>query len=124
MGVSCFSQSSYPRKIVLGTDTIVALQPAQVTTINKAINERRYYKAMCELQAKDITDLKNIRSSMDTIVANKDSIIYLERQKLVEADRYNEKIKVSLQKKHYKRVLQVGVGGFIVGLITGIIITK
>lgn len=42
--ISCYSQSTYPKKITIGRDTVIAITESQLRDANYLLEERKIYK--------------------------------------------------------------------------------
>lgn len=125
MQTSGFSQTTYPRRVLLGSDTVVAITYKQLVAINKDLNSYSH------LLVKD--------SLLKDDLLTKDSILYLKtemlRAKESEIDAWSDKyyLEKSLRESNermYKkqksrsilRTCEVGVAGLIIGYLVRMLI--
>lgn len=123
MVTSGLSQTIYPKKILIGSDTVVAFTKPQLITINRSLNdyihlEKLYRNLQMELSVSD--SLCNLWRLTST---SQESIIKLEQSKVATVQKYNEQLQLSLKnekKKSRKAKIGVGIGSIIVGIIVGV----
>ena len=125
MQTSGFSQTTYPRRVLLGSDTVVAITYKQLVAINKDLNSYSH------LLVKD--------SLLKDDLLTKDSILYLKTEMLrakeseIDAlsDKYylekslresNERMYKKQKSRSILRTCDVGVAGLIIGYLVRMLI--
>ena len=118
-----FCQSGYPKKVIINRDTVVALTPEQVKTINISylqLQEVKEYNALYKktidsysvllpVYDNTVQDLKNIIAIQENTISNKDELISV----ITNSDKKKAReIKIlEIQNKILR-------GGFVITLIT------
>lgn len=74
MGVSSFSQTGYPRKVVKGADTVIEITPGQLDTINMSLVSLDECDSTQKVLLSDIGDAKKAMSLYE-----KDIVLYKEK---------------------------------------------
>lgn len=125
MQTSGFSQTTYPRRVLLGSDTVVAITYKQLVAINKDLNSYSH------LLVKD--------SLLKDDLLTKDSILYLKTEMLrakeseigAWSDKYylekslresNERMYKKQKSRSILRTCEVGVAGLIIGYLVRMLI--
>ena len=120
-----FSQTTYPRRVLLGSDTVVAITYKQLVAINKDLNSYSH------LLVKD--------SLLKDDLLTKDSILYLKTEMLrakeseinAWSDKYslekslresNERMYKKQKSRSILRTCDVGVAGLIIGYLVRMLI--
>lgn len=127
MQISTFSQSSYPKRILLGNDTVLAINKEQLISINRALNnyshlQRIHKNLQVELLVMDsmVVSLRNI-NSMEV------------RKSLLTEEKYLKQVKISEElhkallrekKQKIKKSICVGAGGTLIGVVIGMLLIK
>lgn len=132
MSSLAFSQSGYPKKIVLeNKDTIIALTGNQVKKINLGILKTDYYKELSDsllyFSKRDSTLIFSQKNYIDVL----NNQLILERQISIQKDTINlhlNKQLIDMNKQLNKQKVKIGILGgvstVLVGVIIGILINR
>lgn len=112
-----FSQEPYPRKILLGKDTVVVITPEQVVLINELCEDGEFYEeqyndALNALNKVDSVCKEQEKEFKKSIELNKNLMVNLKRSYEMR-DKLNETL-IKEQKKSKRNLYIGGVGGVIV----------
>ena len=127
MTTSAFSQTIYPRKIVIENDTIVCVTPAQLKTVVLDLNTGEYLQVENDLLKRQISKSDSLCVYWQKISEAKDTLIVMEVQKYQNLDRINQNLEASLnieKRKSRNTIIGVGVGGTLVGILLGLLLSK
>lgn len=127
MQISAFSQSSYPKRILLGNDTILAINKEQLISINRALNNYNHLQKLHKnLQVELLV--------MDSMVVSLRNINSMEVKKsLLTEEKYLKQVKISEElhkallrekKQKIKKSICVGAGGTLIGVVIGMLLIK
>lgn len=128
MSISSYSQNTYPRKIVIENDTIIALKIEQV----------KYINAMFEVQSNledRLTIAEEYIKGVEEVQKNKDTLLIEYRAKIsdlstlnnemnslaTEANKRSTELKERLKKSN-RRVKTFAIISFVAGVVTVIVI--
>ena len=113
---SIYSQSTYPKELLINGDTIVAITLDQSREVNKVFLEANYYKIVSDTLGGKIL-LLNSRIKNDSIIindknyqiSNLDSVIYnqkniIDRQKIDQGNTDDKLIKEQRKNKIVKKI--------------------
>ncbi len=127
MQISAFSQSSYPKRILLGNDTVLAINKEQLISINRALNNYNHLQKL----------YKNLQVEllvMDSMVVSLRNINSMEVKKsLLTEEKYLKQVKISEElhkallrekKQKIKKSICVGAGGTLIGVVIGMLLIK
>lgn len=125
--LSCFSQNTYPSKLVIENDTIVAITPLQLNYINKLIAEKNFLYRQNQI-------LQDINLLKDSTIYNLNLNLsyYQDIYNITEVQLSNLNLQLKAQKslaaldrKKYKKTKWV-IGGVSigVGVLIGFLICK
>ena len=127
MQISAFSQSSYPKRILLGNDTVLAINKEQLISINRALNNYNHLQKIH----------KNLQVElliMDSMVVSLRNINSMEVKKsLLTEEKYLKQVKISEElhkallrerKQKIKKSICVGAGGTLIGVVIGMLLIK
>lgn len=70
-----FSQERYPRKMIIGNDTVVAISVPQLKVINSVFIDLNEYKVKVDTLSHIVSQYKLLTDSMDEKISKLDSII-------------------------------------------------
>lgn len=120
-----FCQENYPQKLLIESDTVVAVTPDQVRIINTVFDQRDFYKSKSDSLALNIS-IQSMSLDKQILLnrqlANENNLI------LMNLDVYSELNKLNLSIIEYKdkelkqqknKGLKLAIGGFAVGVTTG-----
>lgn len=127
MQISAFSQSSYPKRILLGNDTLLAINKEQLISINRALNNYNHLQRIHKnLQVELLV--------MDSMVVSLRNINSMEVKKsLLTEEKYLKQVKISEElhkallrekKQKIKKSICVGAGGTLIGVVIGMLLIK
>lgn len=127
MQISAFSQSSYPKRILWGNDTVLAINKEQLISINRALNNYNHLqKVHKNLQVELLI--------MDSMVVSLRNINSMEVKKsLLTEEKYLKQVKISEElhktllrekKQKIKKSICVGAGGTLIGVVIGMLLIK
>lgn len=127
MQISAFSQSSYPKRILLGNDTVLAINKEQLISINRALNNYNHLQKLHKnLQVELLV--------MDSMVVSLRNINSMEVKKsLLTEEKYLKQVKISEElhkallrekKQKIKKSICVGAGGTLIGVVIGMLLIK
>lgn len=119
-----FSQSSYPKKILWGTDTVLAITKPQLIKINRTINDYIHLKSYTKLLEMDLHFSDSISNHWKATALKMDSICLLERTRYENACEINKQLNAELRRGNLKFKIGVGVGGTVLALLIGLAIIK
>lgn len=127
MQISAFSQSSYPKRILLGNDTVLAINKEQLISINRALNNYNHLQKLHKnLQVELLV--------MDSMVVSLRNINSMEAKKsLLTEEKYLKQVKISEElhkallkekRQKIKKSICVGAGGTLIGVVIGMLLIK
>ena len=118
MTISVSSQTSYPKKIVYGNDTVLAITYPQLVKINRCINDWRHNKELVASLSSDIALCDSTITSLREVSIKKDSLSLMYRREFELADK-NYKTMVNVCKRDKRRsnfyVILSGIAGLVLG---------
>ena len=124
---SSFSQTSYPKKILWGNDTVLAITKPQLITINRSLNDLHFQKKINKNLRSQIFVQDSLLTYWKTLSLKTDSLYLFENKKYEESCLLNSSLKKSLEKEK-RRVtnigIGVGVGGTLLGILIGVLLAK
>ena len=126
-GTLGFCQTTYPKKVVFEGDTLVAVTSEQLVKINLAIAGERAYRSENEILRQEVHVADSISQHWQKVAVLQDSIIVATREKVVAAEQLNEDFGDLLKqekRKNLRTTIGVGVGGILLGVITGLLLVK
>ena len=115
MTLYSYSQSTYPKRMLIDGDTVVAITVEQSKKVNKTFLEKNYYKTVTESLGKKVT-LLEMNSNIDYIIINKLKVqidnlnlIISNKQKAMDKqkedlDATDRELKKSKRKNRFKKV--------------------
>ena len=120
-----FCQESYPKKLVIENDTIIAITPEQTKAINFVFDERDFYK--------DKSDSLSVKIAVQSLSLNRQIMINRELSNeneltLMNLDTYKKLNEINQSTIQYKnkelvqqknKTLKFAIGGLTVGVTTG-----
>ena len=124
---SAFSQTIYPRKIVIGNDTVVCVTPAQLKDVVLDLSTGEYLRVENDLLRAQISKSDSLCVYWRKISEAKDTLVMTEIQKYQNLDRINQNLEASLnvrKRKSRNTIIGVGVGGTLVGILLGLLLSK
>lgn len=127
MQISAFSQSSYPKRILWGNDTVLAINKEQLISINRALNNYNHLQKIHKnLQVELLV--------MDSMVVSLRNINSMEvKRNLLTEEKYLKQVKISEElhkallrekKQKIKKSICVGAGGTLIGVVIGMLLIK
>lgn len=122
--ISGSSQISYPAKILFQNDTVIALTKPQLIKVNRALNDYLHLKETYRLTQMDLAVSDSMLNYYRQSVISQQGIITLQEQKFDAQTTFFEE---ALQREKQKRrniSIGVGVGGTLLGLILGVLLSK
>ena len=118
MTISVSSQTFYPKKIVCGSDTVIAITYPQLVKIGRCINEWRHNKELVASLSSEIALCDSTITSLREVSIRKDSLSLMYRREFELADN-NYKTMMSVCKRNKRRsvfyVILSGIAGFVLG---------
>lgn len=121
--ISGFSQTSYPAKILFQNDTVVAITNAQLVKVNRALNDYVHLKEAYRLTQVDLAVSDSMLNYYKKSVLSQQGIINLQEQKFnAQTAFYEESLK--REKKSRMKSIGVGVGGTLLGIVLGVLLSK
>lgn len=122
--ISGFSQTSYPAKILFQNDTVVAITNAQLVKVNRALNDYIHLKEAYRLTQVDLAVSDSTLNYYKKSVLSQQGIINLQEQKFnTQTAFYEESLKREKKKSRMKSI-GVGVGGTLLGIVLGVLLSK
>ena len=122
--ISGFSQTSYPAKILFQNDTVVAITHSQLVKVNRALNDYVHLKETYRLTQVDLAVSDSMLNYYKKSVLSQQGIINLQEQKFnTQTSFYEESIKRE-KKKSRMNSIGVGVGGTLLGIVLGVLLSK
>jgi len=100
-----FSQTTYPRKIVINNDTLIVISPEQLYNVNMLIINYQECQDLLKIEKKESFDKQNIINIQDSalitaqkLVSNKDqeNVILLDQKKFLEKKIKRQQIKTKV----------------------------
>ena len=108
MMTSAFSQTIYPRKVVIESDTVVCITPAQLKDVVLDLSTGEYLRAENDLLRAQISKSDSLCVYWRKISEAKDTLVMTEIQKYQNLDRINQNLEASLNvRKRKSRKKQV-----------------
>lgn len=126
-GISSFCQPSYPKKITIDSDTLIAITPVQLLKINRTIARAEYLRDENSILRQELIVADSINTSLERIVVLKDAVIQDTNRKLDYAENINKDFQRTFQeqrKKNLRTTIGVGVGGTLFGILAGLLLVK
>jgi hypothetical protein len=126
-GTLSFCQTTYPKKIVFESDTLVAVTGEQLVQINLAIAGQQRYRAENEVLRQEVHVADSISRHWQQVTTLQDSIIVATREKVAAAEQLNKDfgdLLTQQKKKNLRTTIGVGVGGILLGVIAGLLLVK
>ena len=122
--ISGFSQTSYPAKILFQNDTVVAITHSQLVKVNRALNDYVHLKEAYRLTQVDLAVSDSMLNYYKKSVLSQQGIINLQEQKFnTQTAFYEESLKREKKKSRMKSI-GVGVGGTLLGIVLGVLLSK
>lgn len=122
--ISGFSQTSYPAKILFQNDTVVAITNEQLVKVNRALNDYIHLKEAYRLTQVDLAVSDSMLNYYKKSVLSQQGIINLQEQKFnTQTAFYEESLKRENKKSRMKSI-GVGVGGTLLGIVLGVLLSK
>lgn len=122
--ISGFSQTSYPAKILFQNDTVVAITNAQLVKVNRALNDYIHLKEAYRLTQVNLAVSDSMLNYYKKSVLSQQGIINLQEQKFnTQTAFYEESLKREKKKSRMKSI-GVGVGGTLLGIVLGVLLSK
>ena len=124
---SAFSQTIYPRKIVIESDTVVCITPSQLKDVVLDLNTGEYLRVENELLRTQISKSDSLCVYWRKLSEAKDTLVAMEVQKYQNLERINQNLEASLnteKRKSRNTIIGVGVGGTLVGILLGLLLSK
>ena len=112
---------------MIENDTIVCVTPAQLKTVVLGLNTGEYLQVENDLLKKQISKSDSLCVYWQKISEEKDTLIVMEVQKYQNLDRINQNLEASLsieKRKSRNTIIGVGVGGTLVGILLGLLLSK
>ncbi len=119
-----FSQTTYPRLIHLGPDTLLAITRQQLIDINHTINKAIHLEKTNKILQMDLAISDSLSYFQNSIIEKQDSIIAITDKKYMETTALSDDLQkqITNNKKRYRRNLyKVGVGATLLGVVLGVI---
>lgn len=119
-----FSQTTYPRLIHLGSDTLLAITRQQLIDINRTINKAIHLEETNKILQMDLAISDSLSYFQNSIIEKQDSIIAITDKKYMETTALSDDLQkqITNNKKRYRRNLyKVGVGATLLGVVLGVI---
>ena len=119
-----FSQTTYPRLIHLGPDTLLAKTRQQLIDINRTINKAIHLEETNKILQMDLAISDSLSYFQNSIIEKQDSIIAITDKKYMETTALSDDLQkqITNNKKRYRRNLyKVGVGATLLGVVLGVI---
>lgn len=123
----CFSQTSYPKKILWENDTVLAISKQQLILINRTLNEYSHLKEMNRFLQRDLCVSDSLTLYWKHVALNADTLYLLEAKKFHESQKLNAIFRRSIreQTRKTKKVgIGVGIGGTLLGVLLGVLLGK
>ena len=128
IAILSFCQETYPKKIYIESDTVLAITDEQLIIINETFDELDYYKVKNDSLYIDLIIHKELiekQLNINSILVSKNTEISIENDNLYRKDQINTDI-IELYKKDLKHQKNKGmklmIGGFTVGVTFGTIL--
>ena len=125
MTISSFSQTSYPKKLKLGNDTVIAITPSQLIQINKCLNGYSHLQLVDSLKDEQLSVSNNTIKLKDEIIRNYQKEINLVNEKFNLEKSYSNGLEKQIKqskRKHLFASFGVGVVGALTGFLAGVIL--
>lgn len=122
MITSSSSQTFYPKKILWGSDTVLAITKPQLIKINRSINDYIHLKEINSLLQRDLCVSDSLVSYWKRIAACSDTLSVMEEKKFAKIYEVNGLLRQTLneQKRKSRKIgLGVGVSGVLLGVLLG-----
>lgn len=123
--ISSFSQTSYPKKLKLGNDTVIAITPNQLIQINKCLNSYSHLQLVDSLKDEQLSVSSNTIKLKDEIIGNYQKEINLVNEKFNLEKSYSNGLEKQIKqskRKHLVASFGVGVVGALTGFLVGVIL--
>ena len=113
--------------MVFEGDTLIAVTGEQLTKINLAIAGERLYRAENSLLQEQLDNADSVNTQLKQVMALQDSVVIGLRKKVTEAEALNDDLGRALniqRKKDLRTTIGVGVGGILLGVVSGLLLVK
>jgi hypothetical protein len=111
-------------KILFQNDTVVAITNAQLVKVNRALNDYIHLKEAYRLTQVDLAVSDSMLNYYKKSVLSQQGIINLQEQKFnTQTAFYEESLKREKKKSRMKSI-GVGVGGTLLGIVLGVLLSK
>ena len=118
----CYSQKTYPSKLIINKDTLIIIDTSNVIKINKTFAELDYYKEMSDTLQSQIKVANNLLTYSKSVLTSKNSEISLLNQLSIEKDKtiqlYKDNATIQ-RKQQIKNSVFISVLSIAVGIIIG-----
>lgn len=85
--ISCICQNTYPQKLVVGNDTLVALTPGQVKSINLLLNDRLMYRDIVQETRLKIDSINKVIMNVNLLSKEKSMLIDLQYKQIIDLNK-------------------------------------
>ena len=122
--ISGSSQTSYPAKILFQNDTVIAITKPQLIKVNRALNDYLHLKETYRLTQMDLAVSDSMLNYYRQSVISQQGIITLQEQKFSTQSSFYEEALNREKRKRRNISIGVGVGGTLLGIVLGVLLSK
>ena len=127
---SSYSQNSFPKKIVLNRDTVIAISPVQLQTINQKLLQLAMYKEVAADCGNSVATLNKNIEQANTLIAQQNELIAFQKKQINDLNKLDDysnqnidvlKKQLKLQKQRTAKAVFIGSG--VTALVTATVIS-
>lgn len=123
----CFSQKKYPKKVIIGNETLVIITPVQLGLTNGIIVERNFLRQELDLTKSILIDKDCLLDNQKLQLENYSSVVknyQLQIENLNKISLEQQKIWEQQKKNNRKRNWYIASTSISIGMIIGILICR
>lgn len=127
---SSYSQNSFPKKIVLNNDTVIAITSHQLVTINQKLLQLAMYKEVASDCGNSMATLNKSIEKANALIAQQSELIAFQKAQISDLNKLDdyskqniEVLKKQLKLQRQRTVKAVVIGSGVTALVTATVIS-